>query len=172
MLLSGFKLIKKIFWTRECIQGSFLKIKENRQKKLIVEHPIINFFYSFPKIHKMLSPPIHLCSHMDSLLQPLIPAITGYIQDTKHLLSELGCVEWRLTWSTADVIFFYAVIPHDLAMNALQRFLDTYSSYTSGFISLIFIEASFSICGMVEELLYIFHSSVLLPVLVTTSLAS
>ncbi|XP_056419511.1 saxiphilin-like [Hyla sarda] len=112
---------------------------------LIVEYPIIPIFHSLSKIHKLCFPPPcrpivagigslseNLCAWIDSLLQPLIPQIPAYIQDTKHLLLNLNHIPWHssFSWVSADVTSLYSVIPHHLALTALQWFLSTYSTYT------------------------------------------
>lgn len=118
----------------------------NKQAEYIIpKFPTISVFHSFPKTHKPSFPPkfrpivsgigsLHenLCAWVDSLLQPLIPNIPGYLKDTKYVLSTVEALTWEktYTWITADVTSLYTVIPHDLSQLALIWFLDTYSSYS------------------------------------------
>lgn len=63
---------------------------------ILVKKPITAMFHSLPKIHKSGFPPPfstivagigslneNLCAWTDSLLQPLILQITGYLHDSK-----------------------------------------------------------------------------------------
>lgn len=93
-------------------------------KQILLFHSLLPFQFF---IH---SP--NLCTWVDSLLQPLIVNIPGYLRDTKHILSTLENVVWqeKNIWITADVTSLYTVIPHDLSKLALTWFLDTYSGYS------------------------------------------
>lgn len=73
-----------------------------------------------------------LCSWVDSLLQPLIKHTPGYLKVSKHVLSVLDNLTWNseYAWISADVKALYTVIPHDLALVALDWFLDNYSNYS------------------------------------------
>lgn len=73
----------------------------------------------------------HLCSWLDSYLQPLIFCLPGYLRDSKQVLEALENQTWEvgLRWITADVSALYTVIPHDSALCALDWFLEMYSNY-------------------------------------------
>lgn len=63
---------------------------------LLVQNPTMAIFHSFLKVHNGLPPPPpfrpiiagivslneNLCAWLDSYLQPLIPAIPGFLKDT------------------------------------------------------------------------------------------
>lgn len=102
-------------------------------------------FHSLPKIHKPGFPPPFrpivagigslnegLCAGVDNLLQPLIPKIPGYLRDSRDVLKSFENFTWEdgLIWVTADVTSFYTVIPHELALLALDWFLGVYSRYS------------------------------------------
>lgn len=63
----------------------------------------------------------HLCSWLDSYLQPLIPCLPGFLRDSKQVLVALDSQTWESgsRWITADVIALYTV----------DWFLETYSNY-------------------------------------------
>lgn len=125
--------------------GFSLGILDQKQVDYIcVSHPVMAIFHSLPKVHKGGFPPPlrpivagigslneRLCSWLDSHLQPLIPALPGFLRDTQTVLEALEGREWRdgSVWMTADVTSLYTSIPHNLALVALQWFLDVYSNF-------------------------------------------
>lgn len=111
---------------------------------LCISHPIMAVFHSLPKVHKGGFPPQmrpivagigslneRLCAWLDSHLQSLIPALPGYLRNSKQVLKSLEGREWKdgMMWITADVSALYSMIPHHLAIQALGWFLDKYSHY-------------------------------------------
>lgn len=119
------------------------ELSPRQMEFIMVQHPITAVFHSLPKIHKGGFPPPfrpivagigslneRLCGWVDSFLQPLIPQIPGYLQDTKQVLSQLKDRVWveGSVWITADVSSLYAVISHDRAIVVLEWFMDTYGT--------------------------------------------
>ncbi|XP_075131691.1 olfactory receptor 4B13-like [Leptodactylus fuscus] len=83
-------------------------IREDQKDHLIIDHPVIPIFHGLPKVHKNISPPplrpiiagIHLLNErvsewVDSLLQPLIQKIPGYLRDTKQVLKTFQNFKWE-----------------------------------------------------------------------------
>lgn len=102
-------------------------------------------FYSLPKIHKPGFPPPFrpivadigslnegLCSWVDRFLQLLVRCIPGYLQDSRDVLKAFQDFTWdnNMSWVTADVTSLYTVIPHDLALIAIDWFLNVYGGYS------------------------------------------
>lgn len=101
--------------------------------------------HAFPKTHKQVfPPPFHpiiadigslfekISLWLDSLLQPLVRRLPGYIQDTKELLKAMDDMEWCTdsTWVTCNVVALYTCIPHDHALTALAYHLSKYINYS------------------------------------------
>lgn len=77
-------------------------VTQHLADRMVVEFPTIAIFHSLPKIHKGDFPPPfrpivagigslneHLSACVDSLLQPLIICIPGYLQDTNQVFNML-----------------------------------------------------------------------------------
>lgn len=73
-------------------------LTQKQAYSIICDNPVMAIFHSLPKIHKPGSPPsFHpivagicslnegLCAWVDSLLQPLIGHIPGYLQDSREV---------------------------------------------------------------------------------------
>ncbi|XP_044148864.1 protein YAE1 homolog isoform X1 [Bufo gargarizans] len=123
-------------------------INQKQLDYIFIQHPVIPIFHSLPKIHKGGFPqamrPIvagigsfteRLSAWVDSILQPLVQSIPGYLQDTRAVLQAFYDFKWEqhFSWITADVTSLYTVIPHNLAMVSLVWFLNVYSDFSATF---------------------------------------
>ncbi|XP_075142257.1 metabotropic glutamate receptor 3-like [Leptodactylus fuscus] len=124
---------------------------------LYVREPIIPIFHGLPKIHKdTLPPPLRpiisgigslnerICMWVDTILQPLVTRVPGYIKDTKDLLRIFDRFSWEenYKWLSYD-ISLYSRIPHHIAVEALLYHLYTYSHYTEEFCEFIIEVANY-----------------------------
>lgn len=89
-------------------RGLQLGILDTKQSEYIcISHSVMAIFHSFPKVNKGGCPPTSpivagigslnkwLCAWLDSYLQPLIPALPGYLRDTKQVLISLEGRTWQ-----------------------------------------------------------------------------
>lgn len=128
------------------MEGVHLGVTNQRPADFIIkQYPIVPLFHSIPKIHKGGFPSFHpivagigslnenLCSWVDRYFQPLITCIPGYLCDTQQVLRTLDNRSWEPVslWITANVSSLYTAKPHDLALSAMQWFLDMYSTYSA-----------------------------------------
>ena len=78
----------------------------------------------------------HLSGYIDSVLNPLLPTISSYVQDTTHFLRILEDIDNIPPGSllvTMDVSALYTTIPHDEGVSACKSFLST-NGFSNSFI--------------------------------------
>lgn len=129
------------------MEGLHLGILTKKQAEYIItDRPRIQVFLYLPKLHRGGFPtsfrPIvsgisslnkNLYEWVDSLLQPLVKQIPGYLKDVKDVLAILNYLSCGqdYCWITADVSSLYSIITHDLACVAVNWFLETYSNFST-----------------------------------------
>lgn len=127
-------------------EGLSLGVLTDRQADyLYIDNPVIPIIHGLPKVHKEVTPlPLRpiisginslgetMSEWLDSLLQPLVKRVPGYIQDTKSVLKSFELKNWEqdFMWITCDVQSLYTCIPHKVALTALDYHVSKYSNYT------------------------------------------
>ncbi|KAM9296679.1 breast cancer type 1 susceptibility protein [Gastrophryne carolinensis] len=115
----------------------------NLVEKMKIEYPVIPIFHHLPKIHKPERPPrgrpivagiggLHerLGQWLDSVLQPIVKMLPGYIKDTREVLKAIHQLRWPKDgmWISMDVSSLYSCIPHQKAIQATDFMLRKYTS--------------------------------------------
>lgn len=115
-------------------------------------------FHSLHKIHKPGFPPPFrpivagigslnegLCSWVDNFLQPLVHHIPGYLQNSRDVLRAFDDFTWDddMLWVTVDAMSLYTVIPHDLALIALDWFLNTHGGYSASLMEYFILSVEY-----------------------------